>query len=127
MTDAQLINRLKNLSTNAILSGDDIQARVLAEAAARITELSIIHHTWHPSMEEIATEPVNEKHRDFVYLVRGIFKNQPRFAMVNNGYEIALRLDGVYFDREKALEMFAYWSDLMLEAQAVVESEVGLF
>jgi hypothetical protein len=53
MTDAQLINRLKNLSTNAILSGDDIQARVLAEAAARLTELSIIHHTWHPSIEEV--------------------------------------------------------------------------
>ena len=52
MTDAQLINRLKNLSTDAILSGDDNRARLLAEAAARITELSIIHHTWHPSMEE---------------------------------------------------------------------------
>ena len=53
MTDAQLINRLKNLSTDAILSGDHIKAKVLAEAAARITELSIIHHTWHPSMEDI--------------------------------------------------------------------------
>ena len=53
MTDAQLINRLKNLSTDAILSGDDNRARLLAEAAARITELSIIHHTWHPSMEEL--------------------------------------------------------------------------
>ena len=53
MTDAQLINRLKNLSTNAILSGDDVSARLLAEAAARITELSIIHHTWHPSIEEV--------------------------------------------------------------------------
>ena len=54
MTDAQLINRLKNLSTDAILSGDHIKAKVLAEAAARITELSIIHHTWHPSMEELS-------------------------------------------------------------------------
>jgi hypothetical protein len=54
MTDAQLINRLKNLSTDAILSGDDNRARLLAEAAARITELSIIHHTWHPSLEEFS-------------------------------------------------------------------------
>ena len=127
MTDAQLINRLKNLSTNAILSGDDVNARLLAEAAARITELSIIHHTWHPSIEEVTTETTDDKHRDYVYLVRGMFKNQPRFAMVNNGYEIVLRLDGVYFDRQQALEMFAYWTDLMFEAQAVVENEVGLF
>jgi hypothetical protein len=127
MTDAQIIQRLKNMATDAHLSGDEIRGKVLGEAAARLTELSIIHHTWHPSLEQITAEATDDKYRDFIYLVRGLFKNQPRFAMSNNGYEIALRLDGVYFDREKALEMFAYWCDLMLEAQAVVEDEVGLF
>jgi hypothetical protein len=52
MTDAQIIQRLKNMSTDAILSGDHVTALTLSQAAARITELSIIHHTWHPSFEE---------------------------------------------------------------------------
>jgi hypothetical protein len=52
MTDAQIIIRLKNMATDAHLSGDDIKGKVLGEAAARLTELSIIHHTWHPSIEE---------------------------------------------------------------------------
>lgn len=52
MTDAQIIIRLKNMATDAHLSGDDIKGKVLGEAAARLTELSIIHHTWHPSVEE---------------------------------------------------------------------------
>jgi hypothetical protein len=52
MTDAQIIQRLKNMATDAHLSGDDIKGKVLGEAAARLTELSIIHHTWHPSIEE---------------------------------------------------------------------------
>jgi hypothetical protein len=52
MTDAQIIIRLKNMATDAHLSGDDIKGKVLGEAAARLTELSIIHHTWHPSLEE---------------------------------------------------------------------------
>ena len=51
MTDAQIILRLKNLATDAHLSGDDLKGKVLGEAAARLTELSIIHHTWHPSLE----------------------------------------------------------------------------
>lgn len=53
MTDAQIIIRLKNMATDAHLSGDDIKGRVLGEAAARLTELSIIHHTWHPSLNEV--------------------------------------------------------------------------
>jgi hypothetical protein len=51
MTDAQIILRLKNMATDAHLSGDDLKGKVLGEAAARLTELSIIHHTWHPCME----------------------------------------------------------------------------
>jgi hypothetical protein len=51
MTDAQIIQRLKNLATDAHLSGDELKGKVLGEAAARLTELSIIHHTWHPSLE----------------------------------------------------------------------------
>ena len=53
MTDAQIIIRLKNMATDAHLSGDDIKGKVLGEAAARLTELSIIHHTWHPSIEQV--------------------------------------------------------------------------
>jgi hypothetical protein len=53
MNDAQIIQRLKNMATDAHLSGDDIKGKVLGEAAARLTELSIINHTWHPSMEEV--------------------------------------------------------------------------
>jgi hypothetical protein len=53
MTDAQIIQRLKNMATDAHLSGDDIRGKVLGEAAARLTELSIIHHTWHPSIEQV--------------------------------------------------------------------------
>jgi hypothetical protein len=53
MTDAQIIQRLKNMATDAHLSGDDLKGKVLGEAAARLTELSIINHTWHPSMEEV--------------------------------------------------------------------------
>lgn len=52
MTDNQIILRLKNMATDAHLSGDDIKGKVLGEAAARLTELSIIHHTWHPSVED---------------------------------------------------------------------------
>lgn len=52
MTDAQLIQRLRNASTDAVLSGDHVQALWLAQAAARLTELSIIHHSWHPSLEQ---------------------------------------------------------------------------
>ena len=52
MTDPQIIQRLRNLSTDAYLSGDEITARILAEAAARLTELSIMRNVWHPSMEE---------------------------------------------------------------------------
>jgi hypothetical protein len=51
MTDAQIILRLKNMATDADLSGDELKSKVLGEAAARLTELSIIHHTWHPSLE----------------------------------------------------------------------------
>ena len=51
MTDAQIIQRLKNMATDAHLSGDELKGKVLGEAAARLTELSIIHHTWHPSLE----------------------------------------------------------------------------
>jgi hypothetical protein len=51
MSDTQIIQRLKNMATDAYLSGDDLKGKVLGEAAARLTELSIIHHTWHPSME----------------------------------------------------------------------------
>lgn len=53
MTDAQLIQRLRNASTDAVLSGDHVQALWLAQAAARLTELSIIHHSWHPSLGEV--------------------------------------------------------------------------
>jgi hypothetical protein len=53
MTDAQIIQRLKNASTDAILSGDHVRALWLSQAAARLTELSIIHHTWHPSLNEV--------------------------------------------------------------------------
>ena len=55
MTDAQLIQRLRNESTDAVLSGDHVRALWLAQAAARLTELSIIHHTWHPSLNEVVT------------------------------------------------------------------------
>jgi hypothetical protein len=51
MTDAQIILRLKNMATDAHLSGDYLEGKVLGEAAARLTELSIIYHTWHPSLE----------------------------------------------------------------------------
>jgi hypothetical protein len=53
MNDAQIIQRLKNMATDAQLSGDEIRGKVLGEAAARLTELSIIHHTWHPSIEQV--------------------------------------------------------------------------
>jgi hypothetical protein len=52
MSDTQIIQRLKNMATDAYLSGDDLKGKVLGEAAARLTELSIIHHTWHPSLED---------------------------------------------------------------------------
>jgi hypothetical protein len=52
MTDAQIIQRLKNLSTDAILSGDHVTALTLSQAAARITELSMLHRSWHPSFEK---------------------------------------------------------------------------
>jgi hypothetical protein len=53
MNDAQIIQRLKNMATDAQLSGDEIRGKVLGEAAARLTELSILHHTWHPSIEDV--------------------------------------------------------------------------
>ena len=53
MNDAQIIQRLKNMATDAHLSGDEIKGKVLGEAAARLTELSILHHTWHPSVEDV--------------------------------------------------------------------------
>jgi hypothetical protein len=53
MNDAQIIQRLKNMATDAHLSGDEIRGKVLGEAAARLTELSILHHTWHPSVEDV--------------------------------------------------------------------------
>jgi hypothetical protein len=53
MNDAQIIQRLKNMATDAHLSGDEIKGKVLGEAAARLTELSILHHTWHPSIEDV--------------------------------------------------------------------------
>ena len=53
MNDAQIIQRLKNMATDAHLSGDEIRGKVLGEAAARLTELSILHHTWHPSIEDV--------------------------------------------------------------------------
>jgi hypothetical protein len=53
MTDAQIIQRLKNMATDAHLSGDEIRGKVLGEAAARLTELSILHHRWHPSVEDV--------------------------------------------------------------------------
>jgi hypothetical protein len=52
MTDAQIIQRLKNLSTDAILSGDHVTALTLSQAAARITELLMLHRSWHPSFEK---------------------------------------------------------------------------
>jgi hypothetical protein len=53
MNDAQIIQRLKNMATDAHLSGDEIRGKVLGEAAARLTELSILHHTWHPSVQDV--------------------------------------------------------------------------
>jgi hypothetical protein len=43
---------------------------VLGEAAARLTELSIIHHTWHPSLTEALREialPANENYTSFIH------------------------------------------------------------
>jgi hypothetical protein len=70
MTDAQIIQRLKNMATDAHLNGDDIKGKVLGEAAARLTELSIINHTWHPSMAEALREialPKNENYTSFIH------------------------------------------------------------
>jgi hypothetical protein len=70
MTDAQIIQRLKNMATDAHLSGDDLKGKVLGEAAARLTELSIIHHTWHPSLTEALQEialPANENYTSFIH------------------------------------------------------------
>lgn len=53
MTDAQIIQRLKNMSTDAILSGDHVTALTLSQAAARITELSMLHSSWHPSFDQV--------------------------------------------------------------------------
>jgi hypothetical protein len=70
MTDAQIIQRLKNMATDAHLSGDELKGKVLGEAAARLTELSIIHHTWHPSLTEALREvalPKNENYTSFIH------------------------------------------------------------
>jgi len=70
MTDAQIIQRLKNMATDAHLSGDELKGKVLGEAAARLTELSIIHHTWHPSLAQALREvalPKNENYTSFIH------------------------------------------------------------
>jgi hypothetical protein len=70
MNDAQIIQRLKNMATDAHLSGDEIRGKVLGEAAARLTELSIINHTWHPSVTEALREialPANENYTSFIH------------------------------------------------------------
>ncbi len=59
MSDAEIIRRLKNLATDAVLSGDDAKGRLLGEAAARLTELSVIHHTWHPCIGDIVGKERN--------------------------------------------------------------------
>lgn len=53
MSDAEIIRRLKNLATDAVMSGDDEKGRLFGQAAARLTELSVIHHTWHPCISDI--------------------------------------------------------------------------
>jgi hypothetical protein len=49
-SDDALAQRLKNLATDRHLSGDDVGAKWLYEAAARILELSDIVNTCHPSL-----------------------------------------------------------------------------
>jgi hypothetical protein len=46
-SDDQLAQRLRNLATDAELSGNYLAAKWLGEAAARLMELST---AWHPSM-----------------------------------------------------------------------------
>jgi hypothetical protein len=47
LSDDQLAQRLRNLATDAELSGNYITAKWLGEAAARLMELA---SAWHPSM-----------------------------------------------------------------------------
>ena len=46
-SDDQLAQRLRNLATDAELSGNYLAAKWLGEAAARLMELA---NAWHPSM-----------------------------------------------------------------------------
>ena len=53
MTDAQIIKSLQEFAFEMQTKHREVSEYILLQAAARITELSIIHHTWHPSVEEI--------------------------------------------------------------------------
>ena len=124
MNDAQLINRLKNASTDAVLSGDHVKALWLSQAAARLTELSIIHHTWHPSIEEVTEAKTDELY--FKVLVNRLLeKGEPRMTMYGKGWEIALRVDGIYFEQDTAFQMLGFWSDLVRELREMAGTEAN--
>jgi hypothetical protein len=123
MTDAQIIIRLKNMATDAHLSGDDIKGKVLGEAAARLTELSIIHHTWHPSIQEVANTP-NEDYENLAVLVRKLLQHEPRISKWGSGYEITMRLDGIYYGQNEALEIYPYFADVVREIKSLLGLEV---
>lgn len=68
-SDEQLAKHLQNMATDAVLSGDDVKAKILSEASARILTLTHTKMGWHPATSTAFQDA-------YVEIVDFIVKNQ---------------------------------------------------